>query len=143
MLKWVTGILVVQGEVRGFWQQKGWTNDGLIHVAAIIATPAANSVVSSPVTIGGVAFSDAQGISRVEVSTDGGATWSEAQLYDPKDPKLTWRLWTFRWTPPGSGAYRIKARAYDGAGNPQDPAPAPPFPNGASGYDGITLYVSG
>lgn len=140
--KWVTGILVVQGEVRGFWQQKGWTNDGRIHVAAIIATPAAESVVSSPVTIGGVALSDAQGISKVEVSTDGGTTWSEAQLYDPKDPRLTWRLWTFRWTPTGGGAYRINARAYDGAGNAQDLSTAPPFPNGAAGYDGITLYVN-
>ncbi len=141
--KWVTGILVVQGEVRGFWQQKGWTNDGRIVVGAIIATPASDSVVSSPVTIGGVALSDAEGISRVEVSTDGGATWSQAQLYDPKDLKLTWRLWTFRWTPLGGGAYRIKARAYDGAGNIQADSAAPPFPDGASGYDGITLYVNG
>ncbi|HLE55353.1 MAG TPA: molybdopterin-dependent oxidoreductase [Thermoplasmata archaeon] len=141
--KWVTQIRLVQGEFKGFWQDKGWTNDGRIRTTAIIATPAADSVVASPVTIGGVALSDAQGISKVEVSTDGGSTWSEAQLHDPKDPLLTWRLWTFSWTPPGAGAFRIRARATDGPGNPQDPAVAPPYPNGSSGYDGITLYVNG
>ncbi len=141
--KWVTGINLVQGEFKGFWQDKGWTNNGPIRTAAIIATPATDSVVSSPVTIGGVALSDAKGISTVEVSTDGGATWATAQIFDPKDPKLTWRLWTFQWTPPGGGAYRIRARATDGAGNPQDPTVAPPYPDGSSGYDGITLYANG
>lgn len=141
--KWLTGITVARGEVRGFWQQKGWTNDGRTHTAAIIATPAAESVVASPVTIGGVALSDATGISKVELSTDDGRTWSEAQLHDPKDPELTWRLWTYRWAPSGGGAYRIRARAYDGHGNPQDPAQTPPYPNGSSGYDAITLYVNG
>ncbi len=141
--KWVTGVNLVQGEYKGFWQEKGWTNLGPIRTTAIIATPAADSAVSSPVTIGGVALSAAQGISRVEVSTDGGSTWADAQLYDPKDPKLTWRLWTYRWTPAAGGAYRILARATDGLGAVQDAAVAPPFPEGSSGYDAITLYVKG
>ena len=76
------------------------------------------------------------------MSTDGGATWSSAQLRAPRDPRLTWVLWTFDWSPSQGGAYDIVARAYDGNGVVQTAALASPFPNGASGYDHITLLVS-
>ncbi len=140
--KWLNRITAVQGEVLGFWQQKGWTNDGPIETEAIVAVPAAGSVVRAPVTLGGVALSAANGVSKVEVSTDGGATWADAQLRAPKDPTLTWVLWTFDWSPPQGGAYTIVARAYDGNGVVQTATVNPPFPNGASGYDQITLLVS-
>lgn len=140
--KWVDRITAMSSEVLGFWQQKGWTDGGKIETEAIIAVPPAGSVVSGRVTLGGVALSAADGVSKVEVSTDGGSTWSAAQLRAPKDPKLTWVLWTFDWTPSQGGAYDILARAYDGSGAVQAAAVAPPFPNGASGYDKITLLVS-
>jgi len=140
--KWVTRITLVQGEVLGFWQQKGWTNDGRVRPTAIIATPAADSVVSGPVRIGGIAFSGDRGVSLVEVSTDGGGTWSAATLRSPPKSNLTWVLWTFPWTPPAGGSHRVLARMVDGAGVPQETAKAPPFSRGASGYDAITLLVS-
>ena len=145
--KWLTRVTLVQGEFLGFWQQKGWTNSngnrGRIRTAAIIATPPHNSVVGSSVTIGGVALAGDRGISVVEVSTDGGATWSPATLKSPPLSGLTWVMWTFPWTPPGGGSHRIVARAVDGSGSAQDPTPAPPFAEGASGYDSITLLASG
>jgi len=144
--KWVTKIEVVQGEFRGYWQQKGWTNSddshGRVNTVAIIATPADNAVVGGMVDIGGVAFAGDRGISRVEVSTDGGSTWTDATLYPRPGRALTWVLWTFSWTPPHGGSFRIVARAYDAAGVIQDATPFPPFANGASGYDSITLLVS-
>src|SRR5574340_1829187 len=103
-------MTAVQGEVLGFWQQKGWTDDGHIETEALIVIPTSGSVVSSPVTLGGFAISAADGISRVEVSTDGGNSWSPAQLRSPKDPKLTWVLWTYVWSPTQGGAYDIVAR---------------------------------
>jgi len=140
--KWLTKVEAVQGEFLGFWQRKGWTNEGQIHTTAIIATPADNTVVGSGrVTLGGVAFGGDRGISAVEVSTDGGRTWNPANL--PRSPLsgLTWVLWTFDWTPSSSGAFKIVARASDAAATPQDPRVASPFPSGASGYDSITLLV--
>ena len=147
--KWVTHITLVQGPFAGFWQQKGWTNSdlipggerGAIRTTAIIATPAYNSVVGSSVLIGGVALAGDRGISGVEVKTDDGP-WLPASLDPPLPGGLTWRLWTFPWTSPGSGSHRIFARAVDGSGAAQDPAPAPPFSEGASGYDSIILLVS-
>jgi DMSO/TMAO reductase YedYZ molybdopterin-dependent catalytic subunit len=139
--KWVTRITLVQGEVLGFWQQKGWTNRGLVRTTAIVATPVADSVVSGPTTIGGVAFAGDRGILRVEVSTDGGESWDAATLRAPRSPN-TWVLWTFGWTPPRSGSFRILARAVETDQTPQVAAKVPPFSEGASGYDAITLFVS-
>ena len=139
--KWLTKIEATQGEYLGYWQQKGWTNQGLIHTTAIIATPADSTVVGGVVHIGGIAFAGDRGISAVDVSTDGGATWKSATLSSPKSD-VTWVLWTLDWTPPRSGSFRIVARAVDAAGTPQDSNPAPTFPEGSAGYDSITLLVS-
>jgi hypothetical protein len=141
--KWLSRITLVRGEFLGFWQQKGWTNRGPIRTTAIIATPPHNSVVGSAVTIGGVAVAGDRGISAVEVSTDGGQTWGSATLKAPPLSGLTWVMWTFPWTPPDGGSYRIVARAVDAGGTLQESSPASPFPNGASGYDSITLLVPG
>jgi DMSO/TMAO reductase YedYZ molybdopterin-dependent catalytic subunit len=142
--KWLVRIEATPGEYRGYWQQKGWTNRGEIRTTAIIATPADATVVRGPgpITIGGVAFSGDKGISAVEVgiSSEGQITWSGATLKPPKSG-LTWVLWTFDWYPPHSGSFRILARSVDGAGAPQEDDTASPFPDGASGYDSITLLV--
>jgi len=62
----------------------------------------------------------------------------------PNFPKsnLTWSLWTFDWSPPRSGSFRIVARAVEADGTPQVASPASTFPDGSAGYDSITLLVS-
>ncbi len=146
--KWLTKIEATRGEYLGYWQQKGWTNSGYeangqengrIHTTAIIATPRDGSVVGSQVTIGGVAFAGDRGISAVELSIAGGP-WIVANLY-PAKSGLTWRLWTFLWTPPASGSFKIVARAVDGAGTLQESTIESPFREGAKGYDSITLLA--
>ena len=75
-----------------------------------------------------------------------GASWAVATLKTPPLSNLTWVLWTFNWTPPGGGSYRIVARAFDNSVPPDDAqqsVPAPPFPDGAAGYDSIPLLVPG
>ncbi|MFQ5553363.1 MAG: molybdopterin-dependent oxidoreductase, partial [Thermoplasmata archaeon] len=141
--KWLTRISLVEGEFLGFWQQKGWTNRGDVRPKAVIATPAPDAVVTAPVSLGGVAFSGSRGVSRVEVSTDGGGTWSAATLRTPPLSQLTWVLWTFDWNPPAGGSHQIMARLVDGTGQPQESESSGAFPNGASGYDAIVLHVSG
>ena len=143
--KWITKIEAVTGAALGYWQQKGWTNsddgNGRIHTVAIIATPPDNTVVQGAVTIGGVAFAGDRRISAVEVRMDGGA-WRTAALSLPTLSNLTWVLWTLSLGSPASGSHKIEARAIDGTGMPQAATPAPPFPNGAAGYDSITLLVA-
>jgi Big-like domain-containing protein len=58
--------------------------------------------------------SDAGGgtVARVEVSVDGGATWSAA---------TGTTAWSFNWTPTIPGPVTIRSRAVDDSGNQQDP----------------------
>jgi sulfane dehydrogenase subunit SoxC len=68
-------------------------------------------------TLRGRAWSGYAPIERVEVSTDGGATFGAAVLDPPLGPNA-WRGWSFDWaaTP---GEHVVSSRATDAAGNSQ------------------------
>ncbi len=69
------------------------------------------------VTIEGRAWSGGGAITRVEVSTDGGSSWREADL-GPALGDHAWRGWAFAWdaTP---GEHELACRATDAAGATQ------------------------
>ena len=71
----------------------------------------------------GRAWSGFGAIERVEVSPDGGATWSDARL-GPDPPPWAWRAWEWDWHPEAPGEYELCCRATDAAGNTQ-PLDAP------------------
>jgi sulfane dehydrogenase subunit SoxC len=58
-----------------------------------------------------------QAIARVEVSDDGGATWSEARL-EPRT-EWSWQRFQLLWSPAASGPATLMARATDVAGRTQ------------------------
>jgi DMSO/TMAO reductase YedYZ molybdopterin-dependent catalytic subunit len=134
--KWLTGIEVVERPYRGFWQQRGWNKEGLVKTMSRIDVPRRGNV-SGRTTIAGVAFAADRGISKVEVSTDDGRTWSEARLKTPLSDH-TWRLWLYEWDT-DTGDHEIVVRAYDGTGEIQIADPASPFPSGSSGYDTVEV----
>lgn len=69
-------------------------------------------------TIQGIAFHDGIGIRRVEISTDGGRSWSDARL-DPVIDKYSWRRWRIDWKPTRVGTYQLQCRATNNAGQTQ------------------------
>jgi sulfane dehydrogenase subunit SoxC len=79
-------------------------------------------VEPGPTTLTGRAWSGHGSIERVEVSTDGGATFNAAVLEQPLGPNA-WRGWSFDWeaTP---GEHVLSSRAIDTAGNSQPLEPA-------------------
>ena len=72
--------------------------------------------------IRGRAWSGMGAIDRVEVSLDGGKTWSDAHLEEPRERWL-WRRWSYLWEVDRPGEYRIMARATDAAGRVQPQTP--------------------
>jgi len=97
--------------------------------------------VGRPTTIAGLAFAGDRGISRVEVSTDGGAAWANADLKSALSP-CAWRLWRFPWTPTQPGEVEVVVRAWDGDGKAQVTAAAPPHPSGSTGLHSVKVQVS-
>jgi DMSO/TMAO reductase YedYZ molybdopterin-dependent catalytic subunit len=139
--KWVTGIEASNSVYLGYWQERGWTNNARINTTSIIYYPANGAQVGGSLPIAGVAFAGDRGISKVEVSTDGGSTWNTAALKPPKSP-YSWVLWAYMWTPTTTGSQTIVVRAADGTGQVQDSTANQPFPNGATGYNSIQVNVS-
>lgn len=152
--KWITEIELVDQTYEGFWQRKGWTNNGIKEIYSSIVVPGNQAITErfphivkdntfgqgKNVPIGGIAFAGDRGISKVEVSTDGGNTWKSTIVKDPLS-KYTWVLWTAGFVPKDNGNYKIVVRATDKTGQIQTSEFADPFPNGAGGYDRVELKV--
>ncbi|HUK27803.1 MAG TPA: molybdopterin-dependent oxidoreductase [Candidatus Acidoferrales bacterium] len=139
--KWVTDIEVSDQVYLGYWQERGWSNDARIKTTSIIYYPTSSVQVNTPTPIAGVAFAGDRGISKVEVSVDGGNTWNQAVLRPPKSP-YSWVLWAYMWTPTTSGTATIVTRATDGTGTLQASVVTNPFPNGATGYSSSQINVT-
>jgi sulfane dehydrogenase subunit SoxC len=75
-------------------------------------------VDAGTVPLMGRAWSGAGPIERVEVSTDGGASWADAALGDPAS-RYAWTPWTFAWDAAEPGVYELSPRATDAEGNTQ------------------------
>ena len=151
--KWITEIELVDSTYEGFWQRKGWTNNPNNNIYSTIVTAGNqeitnrfpnlvnnNFAINKSNQIAGIAFAGNRGISKIEVSTDGGNTWKTAIVKDPLS-KYTWVLWTSTFTPKVSGDYNIVVRATDKTGKVQSIDFADPFPNGASGYNMVSIKV--
>jgi DMSO/TMAO reductase YedYZ molybdopterin-dependent catalytic subunit len=70
-------------------------------------------------TIRGMAVSGTgREITRVEVSTDGGLTWRDAELTSEFVPYV-WKHWRIAWQIPRLGRHSILARTYDDTGTVQ------------------------
>jgi DMSO/TMAO reductase YedYZ molybdopterin-dependent catalytic subunit len=150
--KWLTEIELVDTVYQGYWQRLGWSNIAQDNTGSSILIPGqaparqrfrtldekADSSYGGKIPIAGVAFAGTRGISKVEVSTDGGTTWKTAQIKDPLS-KYTWVLWTAGYVPPNNKNYNIVVRATDKSGKTQTTEMNQPFPNGATGYHSITV----
>jgi len=55
---------------------------------------------------------------KVEVSTDGGTTWTPAVL-GKEQARYAWRMWSYSWKPTRSGDFTIMSRATDSHGRVQ------------------------
>lgn len=85
----------------------------------------------------GRAWSGMGRIVRVEASTDGGKTWTDAHLEEPRE-KWLWVRWSHLWDANEPGEHRLMARATDEAGRVQ---PQVPWNYQRKHFDGIVPTI--
>jgi sulfite oxidase len=105
------------------WEQpvRSWIN------APLAGVPAGRTLVS------GVAFGGLHKVAQVEVSVDGGKTWTPAPFVGPDLGPYAWRVFALP-VDLGAGTHVLASRATDAAGNVQ-PDSTPPNGGGYS-YNG-------
>lgn len=142
-VKWLQRIELVKRDYKGYWMRRGWSDVATVRTQSRIDVAGNENFkwgVGAETWIAGVAWAGDRGISKVEVSVDGGDTWNEAMLKDPISEK-SWRLWAYRWTPEDKGTVTVTCRATDGAGEVQPAEFTPPHPSGATGRHTVEVSV--
>ena len=132
--KWITELEFVDEWGEGYWVERGWSETARVQVTSVVDTVAVNDRFEVDgqmfVPVGGIAYSGAKGISRVEVRV-GEGEWVEAELRDPL-ADTTWVVWRYDW-PLKQGEFTFEVRTYDGDGNMQSDRDRGTKPSGATG----------
>ncbi|MCY1745211.1 hypothetical protein [Ensifer sp. SL37] len=91
-----------------------------MEVKAQIARPVqgARLIAGQPYRIFGAAWGGEAAIRQVQVCSEDGSGWREANLLEKESP-FAWRLWEYMWTPEKVGQYKLRCRAIDAAGRVQ------------------------
>jgi DMSO/TMAO reductase YedYZ molybdopterin-dependent catalytic subunit len=134
-VKWLTRITLIDRPFAGYQQARGYrlrqTDEeegeplSRIFPRALMVPPGIpefmtreRTVQAGTRTIEGRAWSGHAPVAAVQVSTDDGATWEDAQLDPPELGRWAWRRWSYEWNA-SPGRHVIACRARDDAGNTQ------------------------
>jgi sulfane dehydrogenase subunit SoxC len=137
-VKWLRAITVVGDTFRGWQQEVAYRlrqsdDDAGTPVTrmlprSLLVPPGIPEFLSrtrfvdaGPCVLEGRAWSGWAPIERVEVSADGGDTWTDAELGDALSP-YAWAGWRFTWDA-APGKHELCCRASDAAGNTQPSEP--------------------
>ena len=139
-VKWLSDIRVVAHAYQGYFQTVDYARweeqDGLppvrvplseMRVKSQILCPAPHAAlrVGEALALRGAAWTGGERtVTRLEVSTDGGHSWQDAEWQEDAAPGV-WRHWHLSWTPQQPGAVNLLSRATDSAGQVQPAAHDP------------------
>jgi len=134
--KWLTEIKVLESEFSGNFMSPGYRfpnqpakpGDAVkpedthpltaLNVKSVISSPLDSARVKpGKIAIQGAAWAGEADIAKVEISTDGGASWNTAALGHDQ-ARYAWRLWRYEWKAK-PGDYSVLSRATDTKGRVQ------------------------
>jgi DMSO/TMAO reductase YedYZ molybdopterin-dependent catalytic subunit len=130
-VKWLSEIEILEQEADGYWEERGWHGTGPVKPVAKLH--AVNTLDDGRKEVAGHAYAGLRGVSRVEVSIDGGETWTDAELSERLPGTDVWRQWVHRYDSPGA-QHTVVVRMYDEEGRMQTDEETGQFPDGPSGW---------
>ncbi len=132
-VKWLRRIEVLNKPFRGYFQTVKYTIQrqtengiatevvGPMMPKSEVIAPRGGAVLGLGMNrLFGASWAGEDSVSCVEVSTDSGATWSDATLIGPQAP-YSWTLWEYLWEARSPGDITILVRATASSGRVQPP----------------------
>src|SRR2546427_494919 len=125
-IKWLERVMALTEEFNGFYMKSNYTapradNDKEIYslqsleVKSIIVSPSEGAKLApGRVTAWGWAWAGEGELTGIDVSTDGGKTWTAGKFVGTWD-RYSWRKWEHAWDA-AAGSHTIMARATDSLG---------------------------
>jgi len=139
--KWLTEIKVLDKEFDGNFMTPGYRMPNqpvqpgeavkpedtrpvtALSVKSLITAPLDGSTQQArSLDIKGVAWAGEAEVTKVEISTDGGASWHAAELGKDRS-RYAWRMFSYKWTAPVAGQFTVLSRAADNQGRIQPTSP--------------------
>jgi DMSO/TMAO reductase YedYZ molybdopterin-dependent catalytic subunit len=140
--KWITRIEFVNHAYLGYWEKRGWSDEGERWAHARFTDLKDGARISGKnFELTGYAIGNLEDIKAVEISFDDGKTWQATSLFSHPSP-LTWAFWKYIWIDPKPGKYTLRVRAIDGKGRVEGPDPPSVFPDGATGQHALDVTVA-
>ena len=138
---WVTSIEVIDRPRKDYWEDRGWDCSPPMDIDTIIFYPAgrAKVQVGKSLRVTGAAFGGRR-VAKVELTTDKGMSWTEAEIVKKMDADNVWVFWASELVFDESGSYTINVRATDINGNTQIEAD-PDLYDGANDWPVINVRV--
>jgi sulfite oxidase len=141
--KWIKNIRVSETEADGFFFKTAYRipnrsvppgstvdpNDMIpytaLDVKSVLTFPLEGTTIrlGASIELRGFAWAGEVDITRVDVSTDFGRTWTAASL-DPQRARYAWRRFRHVWKPAMRGSFIVMSRATDSDGRTQPFAPS-------------------
>jgi len=117
---WVTSIEVIDMPMKDYWEDRGWDCSPPMAVDSIIFQPtrSAKVAVGEPLRITGAAFGGTR-VAKVELTADGGTSWTNADIVRSMDADNVWVFWEAKMVFRERGRYTVNVRATDIHGNTQ------------------------
>jgi DMSO/TMAO reductase YedYZ molybdopterin-dependent catalytic subunit len=131
-VKWLNRIVVTDRPFQGYFQTMDYsyyvrpngTDPETLPLTemqpkAVIARPGPGEVLplGKPVAVFGAAWAGESKVAKVELSADGGKTWTHVKTDEPRP--FCWVLWKHEWTPPAAGPAKLLVRCTDERGATQ------------------------
>jgi DMSO/TMAO reductase YedYZ molybdopterin-dependent catalytic subunit len=130
-VKWLQRIDVLAHPFHGYFQTQKYTKQrrtprgdetvlvGPMVVKSELVRPRAGETLKLGTNrLFGVAWAGQDAVARVEVSTDAGRTWNDAELLGLRAP-YSWSLWEYLWEVSEPGTYSLLTRATSVSGQVQ------------------------
>ena len=138
---WITSIEVIDKPVKDYWEDNGWDCSPPMPADSVFFFPKDRSAVkrNQPVKFGGAAFGGTR-VARVELTIDGGKTWTEAAIVKKMDADNVWVFWEAELVFPAAKDYLVRARATDVRGRSQ-PENDSDFADGTDEWPALRLRV--